>query len=88
MALLLQGGWGWERYVPRYVDPWLARGVTHYDVIVPDEEGRLDVEAACAVFENGAFVGCLRGPVHEITMEDFATRGHTVVECRRTYVRS
>jgi hypothetical protein len=36
VALLLQGGPNLARYVPRYVDPWLAQGLSGYDVVAPD----------------------------------------------------
>ncbi len=57
-ALLLQGGPGWERYLPRYLEPWKRLGVRRYRVVAPDGD-RLDVEAALeAVREaTGIFIG-------------------------------
>ncbi len=59
IALLLQGGPNWEKYVAQYVEPWLQRGVTRYHAIVPREDGTLDVEAAATRLRaaSGIFVG-------------------------------
>lgn len=59
IALLLQGGREWERYVPRYVEPWLKLGIAGYRVIVPDEGGKLNLERATATLRwaTGIFIG-------------------------------
>jgi cyanophycinase len=59
IALLLQGGQGWEKYVPRYVEPWLKLGIAGYRVIVPDEDGKLDLQTATATLHwaTGIFIG-------------------------------
>lgn len=59
IALLLQGGRDWEKYVPEYTRPWSARGVSRYDVIVPDDHGRLNLDDVVAKLENatGIFIG-------------------------------
>ena len=59
IALLLIGGEGWERYVPRYSEPWEARGVRRVEVIVPGEDGRLDLPAAEVRLREatGIFIG-------------------------------
>ena len=59
IALLLQGGPNWEKYVAQYVEPWLQRGVTRYHAIVPREDGTLDVEAAATRLRaaSGIFIG-------------------------------
>jgi cyanophycinase len=59
IALLLQGGQGWEKYVPEYTQPWVRRGVSRYHAIVPDENGALDVDAACIGLREatGIFIG-------------------------------
>jgi len=66
LALLRQGGAGWEGYVPLYVDPWLARGVTCYHTIAPDETGNLDADTACARLSEatGTFIGGGHTPTH------------------------
>lgn len=58
IALLLQGGPNWQKYVPRYAEPWAKFGAT-CTVIVPDTAGNLDVEHTTAAI-NGAdaiFIG-------------------------------
>ena len=59
IVLLLQGGQGWEKYVPRYVEPWLKLGIAGYRVIVPDEDGKLDLPTATATLHwaTGIFIG-------------------------------
>ncbi len=59
IALLLQGGRDWEKYVPEYTRPWSARGVSRYDVIVPDAQGRLNLDDVVAKLESatGIFIG-------------------------------
>ena len=59
LALLLQGGPKWETYLPQYIQPWIRRGVRQYHVIVPDENGALDVKAATLKLREatGIFIG-------------------------------
>ena len=59
IALLLQGGEGWEEYLPEYTQPWLRRGVTRYHTIVPGKDGTLDLCAASASLRDatGIFIG-------------------------------
>jgi cyanophycinase len=59
VALLLMGGEGWEGYVPRYMAPWEARGVRRVEVIVPKEDGKLDlIEVGRQLGEaTGIFIG-------------------------------
>jgi len=59
IALLLQGGEGWEKYLPEYTQPWMRRGVTRYCPIVPGEDGTLDLDAALARLREatGIFIG-------------------------------
>lgn len=59
IALLLQGGSDWQKYVPEYVEPWLQRGVSRYHPIVPDENGVLDLDAIAARLREatGIFIG-------------------------------
>ena len=59
LALLLTGARGWEDYVPQYTQPWVRRGVTQHHIIVPDENGCLDVDAVSAkLYEaTGIFIG-------------------------------
>ena len=45
IAILLEGGRGWERHLPSYVEPWRRRGVERLHIIVPDQTGRLDTDA-------------------------------------------
>lgn len=58
IALLLQGGPNWQKYVPRYAEPWAQYGAT-CTVIVPDAADALDIAHATATI-NGAdavFIG-------------------------------
>ena len=59
IALLLQGGKGWEEYLPEYTQPWTRRGVTRYYPIVPGQDGTLDLNAASAKLRKatGIFIG-------------------------------
>jgi len=49
IALLMIGGPGWQRYLPRYVQPWEKRGVIRPHVIVPADDGLLDLPVAISV---------------------------------------
>lgn len=59
VALLLEGGADPWKYVPRYVSPWQQYGLDHFDLIVPDPDGRLDVAAAVKVLRQATaiFIG-------------------------------
>lgn len=47
IALLLQGGPEWEKYVPRYRDPWMRIGAEEVIPIAPTEDSsELDAEAS------------------------------------------
>jgi len=59
IALLMQGGSGWEKYVPEYTPPWMRRGASRYYPIVPDENGTLDLDTVSARLREatGIFIG-------------------------------
>jgi len=59
IALLMQGGCGWEKYVPEYAQPWIRRGISRYFPIVPDENGTLNLDAVLAKIREatGIFIG-------------------------------
>jgi cyanophycinase len=59
IALLMQGGHGWEKWVPEYTEPWIRRGASRYEPIVPDENGALNVVAVAARLREatGIFIG-------------------------------
>jgi cyanophycinase len=59
IALLLQGGEKSNKHAPEYIRPWQARGAARYQVIVPDENGKLDFDQASAQLasETGVFIG-------------------------------
>jgi cyanophycinase len=63
IALLLQGGRGWEKYVPEYTQPWTRRGVSRYYAIAPDENenenGTLDLDKVSSKLRqaSGIFIG-------------------------------
>jgi len=46
IALLMMGGQGWESYLPRYVEPWEKRGASRHSVIVPGDDGVVDLDNA------------------------------------------
>ncbi len=58
IALLMIGGPGWEGYLPRYVEPWERRGASRHHVIVPGDDGVLDVRAATSQLReaSGIFI--------------------------------
>ena len=84
IALLLQGGARWEKYVPEYTQPWIQRGVTRYFPIVPDESGKLDLDTASAKLRQatGIFIGgghtptyhrlYATGPIRNVIRERYA----------------
>jgi cyanophycinase len=59
IALLLLGGSGWEKYVPQYAEPWERQGATRHSVVVPNDEGVLDVGTASTAIREatGIFIG-------------------------------
>lgn len=59
IALLLQGGAGWEQYVPEYIQPWTQRDVSRYYPIAPDENGAWDLDTVSANLREatGIFIG-------------------------------
>jgi cyanophycinase len=48
VALLMQGGDNWQKYVPQYAEPLEQRGAACHHSIVPDENGALDLEGVAA----------------------------------------
>jgi cyanophycinase len=60
IALLMQGGSDWERYVPRYAEPWAWRGATCYYPIAPDESGKLDLDDVSAKLREATGI-CIGG---------------------------
>lgn len=59
IALLLTGGSNWERYVPRYRDPWMRLGAEEVIPIVPvGDSTTLDEEAVRLMKRcSGIFIG-------------------------------
>jgi cyanophycinase len=86
IALLMAGGEGWERYVPRYVEPWRKYGATQHTVVVPGGDGVLDLPSALSALEDatGIFIAGGRtatyhalyasGPVRSLIRERHAER--------------
>jgi cyanophycinase len=66
IALLMQGGSNWEKYVPEYTTPWARRGVTQTVTIVPGESGELDLDAVGRQLSEatGIFIGGGHTPTH------------------------
>lgn len=48
IVLLMQGSYGWEKYLPEYTQPWIRRGASRYYPIAPGENGILDSHAVSA----------------------------------------
>lgn len=58
IALLMQGGSDWEKYVPRYKDPWMRNGAAEIIPIVPNRQLELDQETIARLAScSGVFVG-------------------------------
>jgi len=59
IAVLVQTRAGWEKHKSEIIDPWKNRGVTQYELVVPDEQGIIDTEKAIAILKNttGIFIG-------------------------------
>lgn len=59
IVLLLQGGQGWEKFLPRYVDPWKRLGVEKVTPIIPNPDLTLDdeelnsIESSTGIFVAG-----------------------------------
>jgi cyanophycinase len=59
IALLLQGAEGWQRYLSSYSEPWIRRGVTSYQLIIPESDGELNWEKAEEILRTATaiFIG-------------------------------
>ena len=92
IALLLQNAAGAQKHLSEYVQPWIQRGVSCYDVIVPDERGNLNLDDvrvklanASGIFIGGGHTGTYRRlyatePVRSILRQRYAD-GIPVVGC-------
>jgi cyanophycinase len=56
IALLMQGGSNWQKYVPQYVQPLEQCGVTRYHPIVPDENGALVLDEVAAALREATVI--------------------------------
>jgi cyanophycinase len=58
IAALAQTRTGWEKHKSEIIAPWKQRGVTHYELIAPNEEGMFDTEKAIGLLKNstGIFI--------------------------------
>jgi cyanophycinase-like exopeptidase len=56
IVLLLQGGSGWERYLPFYADPLYAQGARQVLPIAPDVFGHLNVGEVTAALDTATAV--------------------------------
>jgi cyanophycinase len=67
IALLLQGGHDWQKYVAQYVEPWIQHGVAGCYPIAPREDGTLDLQAASARLRTatGFYVGGGHTPIYQ-----------------------
>jgi cyanophycinase len=59
IALSLQGAEGWQRYLSSYTEPWIRRGVTSYQLIIPESNGELNREKAEEILRTATaiFIG-------------------------------
>ncbi|WP_102706437.1 Type 1 glutamine amidotransferase-like domain-containing protein [Terribacillus saccharophilus] len=61
IALLIVYREGWEAFLPRYTNHWIAQGVreNNISVIVPNEKGELDLAKAAEIVSEatGIFIG-------------------------------
>jgi len=65
IVLALMGGQGWEDHVPEYTEPWARQGANRHHVIVPGDNGTLDVALASARLREAT--GILIGGGHTPT---------------------
>jgi cyanophycinase len=67
IALLLQGGHDWQRYVPQYVEPWIKAGIAGCYPIAPQEDGSLHFEGVRRrlLDATGIFVGGGHSPTYQ-----------------------
>jgi cyanophycinase len=59
IAALVQTRAGWEKHKSEIITPWQDRGITQYEVIVPNEAGLINVEEAITILKRatGVFIG-------------------------------
>jgi cyanophycinase len=59
IALLMQGGVKSQKYISEYTQPWIRKGLDRYHVIIPDGNGRLDLDRVIAQTREatGIFIG-------------------------------
>jgi cyanophycinase len=59
VTLLMQTSEGWEKHKLEYLQPLTLRGMSHYNVIFPDNDGALDLDAVSAKLgeASGIFIG-------------------------------
>lgn len=67
IALLLQGGAQWEKYIPQYTQALIQKGSAHFDVISPNENGHLDLAVVSEQLRNAT--GILIGGGHTPTYQ-------------------
>ncbi|MBN1661785.1 MAG: Type 1 glutamine amidotransferase-like domain-containing protein [Anaerolineae bacterium] len=77
IALLMQGGSNWQKYVPGYADAWLQRGVKVCHPVVPGESGHLDVECVLATLRRatGIMIGGGHTPTYHALYAAEPVRG-------------
>jgi cyanophycinase len=59
IALLIMYSPNWEKYLPHYEKPWNDIGINNYSLIMPDENGNLDINQAKEILDSstGIFIG-------------------------------
>lgn len=67
IVVLVQSRAGWQKHKHGYLEPWMRRGVSRYEVVAPDEDSALDLEAACASLRraSGLFIGGGHTPTYQ-----------------------
>lgn len=63
VVLLLFGGFK-EEYLSDYIQPWEKRGISKYQIVIPQSDGTIDIKDALAKIgeASGVFIG--GGPTH------------------------
>ncbi len=74
VALLMQSGKGWEKYLSGYIEPWIKRGISHIWTVVPGKDGDLGPDAEVHIASaSGIFI---EGG-HTPTYHRLYAQGHT-----------
>jgi cyanophycinase len=67
IALLITYSPNWEKYLRHYEGPWKEIGINDYAIIMPDQDGNLDIEKAKDILNwaTGIFIGGGHTPTYQ-----------------------